>query len=48
MPDVKPEKWDSALDRDVDSATDTIVLCSMYDIPVTTLNAPILNPPEEA
>ncbi|MBT5638188.1 MAG: hypothetical protein HOJ16_06470 [Candidatus Peribacter sp.] len=46
MPDVKPEKWDSSLDRDV-QPDDSIVLCTMYDSPVMTIDDPLLNPPEE-
>ena len=46
MPDVKPEKWDSSLDRDV-HPDDSIVLCTMYDSPVMTIDDPLLNPPEE-
>ncbi len=47
MPDVKPEKWDSSLDRDVQPDDNSIVLCTMYDSPVMTIDDPLLNPPEE-
>ena len=47
MPDVKPEKWDSTLDRDDDPVSDATVLCAMYDAPVAPLNDPVINPPEE-
>ncbi len=47
MPDVKPERWDSAKDRDVHPDNGAVVACTMYDTPVMTTDDPILNPPEE-
>ena len=47
MPDIKPERWNSEKDRDVDPNGDNVVPCNMFDVPVMPLNDPILNPPEE-
>jgi hypothetical protein len=47
MPDVKPERWNSGTDRDIDPESGVTVPCNMFDVPVMTLDDPILNPPEE-
>jgi hypothetical protein len=47
MPTIKPVEWDEASDRDVCPERGEARDCLMMDMPVMTLDDPILNPPEE-